>query len=67
MQSTGGPIGARITMCIARLVMQEWSDSFKMILDKSNIRQFLKGIYVDDGRMVVQKLKKGIRFTVNQG
>ena len=28
LQSFGGPIGARITMCIARLAMQEWWEKF---------------------------------------
>ena len=65
LQCTGGPIGARITMCIARLVMQEWWDNFKLILDKSSLKYLLMGIYVDDGRMVVKKLRRGERFVID--
>ena len=28
-QSTGGPIGARVTMCAARLIMQDWGERYK--------------------------------------
>ena len=62
LQSKGGPIGARITMCIAKLVMQDWWDSFENILKKSSIQQLLRSIYVDDGRMIVEKLLPGVRF-----
>ena len=62
LQCFGGPIGARLTMCIARLVMQEWWDCFKEILDRSNIEQKLRAIYVDDGRLVIRKLGIGVRF-----
>ena len=62
LQSFGGPIGARVTMCIARIVMQEWSDEFEKLLKKNCIDEKMRGIYVDDGRMIIRKLKKGIRF-----
>ena len=62
LQCFGGPIGARLTMCIARLVMQEWWDNFEEILKRSNIEQKLRAIYVDDGRLVIRKLGIGVRF-----
>ena len=62
MQTEGGPIGARLTMCVARLVLQEWHDKFAEILDKSGLREYLKGLYVDDGRNVVDLLHLGTRF-----
>ena len=62
VQGSGGPIGARITMCISRLVMQEWWEEFKAILDASNIEYLMHAIYVDDGRIIIEKLKPGIRF-----
>ena len=31
LQSTGGPIGACLTMCIARLTMQDWWEKFEEI------------------------------------
>ena len=61
-QSSGGPIGARLTMCIARLVMQDWWEKFEQILKDSSLEQFLNAIYVDDGRLIVQLLKRGYRF-----
>ena len=62
LQSTGGPIGARLTMCIARLVMQEWWEKLARILKKSNLEVLMRAIYVDDGRMIVQIIKQGIVF-----
>ena len=32
VKGSGGPIGARLTMCVARLVMQEWRDAFEKLL-----------------------------------
>ena len=58
----GGPIGARITMAIARLVMQEWKENYNKILENSNIQELLSGIYVDDGRTLHRKLLLGERF-----
>ena len=31
LQSSGGPIGARLTMCVSRLVLQDWYDEFSEI------------------------------------
>ena len=62
LQSSGGPIGARLTMCVARLVLQDWFDDFSEILDNSKINQYLKGLYVDDGRNIVDQLLLGTRF-----
>ena len=63
-QGSEGPIGARLTMCIARLTMQDWWDQFTKILDASEIKQYMNAIYVDDGRIVVDILKPGYRFVV---
>ena len=62
IQTSGGPIGARVTMCLARLVMQEWWDRFKAILKESDLKEYLRAIYVDDGRMMLEKLKQGVRY-----
>ena len=62
LQKSGGPIGARLTMAIARLIMQEWKDNYNEILKNSNIEELLSGIYVDDGRSLHRKLKWGERF-----
>ena len=52
LQLEGGPIGARVTMCVARLVMQEWGEQYMNILiDAQLLIDFLRG-YVDDGRQI---------------
>ena len=62
MQMFGGPIGARLTMAVARLVMQTWKEEYDKILEKSNITQLLSGLYVDDGRHLHRKLEIGEHF-----
>ena len=66
VQGFGGPIGARLTMCIARLVLQEWSEEFESILKESKIEELLRGIYVDDGRSVVSKIMQNKRFNIEK-
>ena len=65
LQGSGGPIGARLTMAMSRLVMQQWWDDFSKVMLNSNVKFRLKAIYVDDGRMIVQKLQKGTRYCSN--
>ena len=48
-QQEGGPIGARVTMCAARLVMQHWARNYSEILLKAGLRIPLFTGYVDDG------------------
>ena len=67
LQMFGGPIGARITMCVARLVLQQWRDEYSLILSKAGIEELLSKIYVDDNRNVVKKLKPGLRFDREKG
>ena len=64
-QKGGGPIGARLTMAVARLVMQQWKDEYNVILHDSDIIELLFGLYVDDGRTVHRKLYWGERFDPN--
>ena len=58
----GGPIGARLTMCVAQLVMQQWREEYSMILKKSNLKELLSKIYVDDNRAIMEIIKPGWRF-----
>ena len=62
LQKSGGPIGARITMAVARLVMQEWKKAYDIILKNSNIKEILSGLYVDDGRGIQRLLEYGERY-----
>ena len=49
-------------MAVFRLVMQSWYEEYRKILNVSNVRELLGGIYVDDGRAIVRKLELGTRF-----
>ena len=59
-QQQGGPIGARVTMCAARMVMQHWARGYEMILLKAGLRIPLLGGYVDDGRQGSTVLRRGM-------
>ena len=61
-QSDGGPIGARVTMCLARVVMHDWGEQYQMILTKACLRIALLGSYVDDVRQGTTVLRLGMRF-----
>ena len=66
IQVGGGPIGARITMAVARLVMQDWKEKYNEILHNSDITELLSGLYVDDGRGVQRLLEVGERFVAGE-
>ena len=66
LQMDGGPIGARLTMAIARLVMQQWKEDYNLILEKSKITEYLSALYVDDGRSLQRKLIFEERFDVEE-
>ena len=42
--------------------MQEWWKEFKKILDDSKIKYLMNALYVDDGRILIELLRKGVRF-----
>ena len=50
-------------MAVARIVMQDWKDNFKIILENSQIAELLIGLYVDDGRSLQRLLVHGERFS----
>ena len=62
IQVFGGPIGARLTMCAARIVMQQRREEYRELLDKSNLKEKFSRIYVDDNRTLMEILKPGVRF-----
>ena len=66
IQLTGGPIGARLTMAVSRIVMQNWKDKYDLVLKSSGIIEYLNGLYVDDGRTFHRKLEYGERFCENE-
>ena len=67
IQCYGGPIGARLTMCVARIVLQQWREDFQRILNRAEIEEKLSRIYVDDNRTVLSYLKEGMRFNERVG
>ena len=62
LQSKGGPIGARVTMACARLVMHDWGESFLIILLRADLKITLLKGYVDDVRLACTLLKLGMRY-----
>ena len=66
LQMAGGPIGARVTMAAARLVMQDWSEQYRQILNKADLNIRLFTGYVDDNRQGTSKLRKGTRFVKDE-
>ena len=66
-QQEGGPIGARVTMCASRMVMQHWARGYEAILLKAGLRIPLLGGYVDDGRQGTTVLRKGMYFNEERG
>ena len=62
LQSKGGPIGLRATMCISRLIMGEWGDKMRKIMEDSKIKTYLEALYVDDLRYVLSCLPVGWRW-----
>ena len=66
-QQQGGPIGARVTMCASRMVMQHWARGYQAILLKAGLRIPLLGGYVDDGRQGTTVLRKDMLFDEDRG
>ena len=63
LQSDSGPIGLRITMAVARLVMSEWGERMRDILTDAGIKVFLEGSFVDDIRYVTSPIPNGVRWS----
>ena len=62
LQLEGGPIGARLTMACARLVMQDWGLQYQDILKEAGHLITLFRIYVDDVRQISTVLEDGSRY-----
>jgi hypothetical protein len=67
LQKSGGPIGARLTMATARIVMQNWGRKYRGILSTCGLEDWLSESYVYDARQSTQAVKKGNRFDVETG
>ena len=62
LQTDGGPIGARVTMCLARIVMHDWGEKYRVIITKASLRIALLSSYVDDVRQGSTCLRFGMRY-----
>ena len=58
----GGPMGAKLTMCLARLVCQSWSEKFSSILPGCKMGEHVYVIFVENRRNGAQKLKFCSRY-----
>ena len=61
-QIHGGPTGFDVTGKVAKIRMKKVLKKLKRILKRSGIRWDTTFIYVDDWRMVMQALKKGVMY-----
>ena len=62
LQTSGGPIGARITMAVSRIVMYHWGKKLRNILSEANVKIWMDSIYVDDYRSLLTALMPGLRW-----
>ena len=61
-QSSGGPIGLRLTSVVARIVMDSWMTSFLKMLVDEKIDVYAAVKYVDDVNVVISMLRLGTRW-----
>ena len=61
-QSFGGPIGMRLTMSVSRIVMADWSLKAQKVFRDAGIKVYLATSYVDDVKIVIQRLPAGWYF-----
>ena len=54
IQLVGGPIGLRLTSIVARIVMDRWSMTFQVKLDKTGWKIWSRMKYVDDINLVLR-------------
>ena len=55
-QRRGGPIGSRLTMCVARVVMNSWGRIFRQRMEDAGLQIYLETCYVDDLRYIISLL-----------
>ena len=57
LQAKGGPIGMRLTMCAAKLVMEDWGKKYTLVLLNSGLNVWFVRGYVDDGRQGTSRME----------
>ena len=61
-QQAGGPIGARVTMAAARIVMSDWGERWRCIIEGAGVLVGMIDGYVDDVRNHSTCLRYGTRW-----
>ena len=62
-----GPIGARLTIAVARIVMHDWAVKYQKILEEVGMVVRLFVSYVEDGCQATTILPKRHRFDKEVG
>ena len=57
-QKVGGPIGSRLTMAVARVVMIAWGRRLQEIVKEGGMELYIAAYYVDDIRLILTLLDK---------
>ena len=66
LQSSGGPIGARVTMAAARIVMSDWGEGWRKIMEEAGVKLPQLDGYVDDVRHRSNCLRFGMRWNTEE-
>ena len=61
-QASGGPISARVTMAAARIVMNDWGEKWKGVLEEAGVKLPQLDDYVDDIKNRSTSLRFGMRW-----
>ena len=62
LQRKGGPIGLRVTCCVARITMLHWDGKLLEKLKKNNVKLDEGARYMDDIRAILSGLREGWRW-----
>ena len=65
-QSSGGPIGARVTMAAARIVMQDFGEQWRISLECAKVEIGLLSGFVDDVSQGGTSIRLGLRFATDK-
>ena len=67
MKQSGSPIGERISMAVARVVMYDWGKRMKETLHSAGIKIYLASFYVDDIRLLVSTIRRDQQWNEDTG
>ena len=65
-QRSGGPIGSRLTMAVARVVMAAWGRKMEVIIKEGGMEIMLAACYVDDIRYIITMLDKDMYWSTDE-